>query len=382
VLSVDVSAMENAPIIHPEAVLTLGASAADPNSQFSIVGGVAVDRGGRMYVLDSYAYRVRVYDRNGTFIRDIGRRGEGPGEFRRPRGPHHFAHGNGVEVAGDTLWVIDAQSIEAFDLNGDFLTSTPQQLNLFDAYSLKSTDKGLVIARTQFVGGNSLVLNPAIYDPVDQSLSAGFSLRYNLRKSKAKNASETLAAPIPLPDLFFDIARDGSFLLTVGDSFQIRRVAFDGRISSELVAAVPRKLISSEDVDEYISAQFNRISTMKGPPGTGGVSVDGKMYKNRLRAHPRARYREAIRRLIVSDRDELLLRRSDIVDHPYRTDDPAAVAEWTWIDKAGHPFARVLLPSSFTPKQFRGCELYGTDEAVDGAQLVSRFLLKGPQCPG
>ncbi|HEX6693790.1 MAG TPA: 6-bladed beta-propeller [Longimicrobiales bacterium] len=380
VSSIDVSAMETAPVLRPGVALTLGGSAADPKNQFSVVRGVDVDQAGRIYVLDSYAYRVRVYDRNGTFIRDIGRRGEGPGEFSRLRGPQPFAHGNGVAVVGDTLWVIDGQSLEAFALNGDFLTATPPQLNMFDAYSLKSTDQGLVVARTLFVDGNSLTLSPALYDPVGQSLSEGFRLRYTLRESKTDNASPTLAAPIPLPSLFFDIARDGSVLLTVGDSFHVRRLAFGGRISNEVLAAVHRRLVSSQDIDEYVSAQFSRMSAMSGPPGTGGDSEDEKVYKRRLRAHPRAHYREAIRRLIISDRNELLLRRSDIVDHPYRTDDATAIAEWTWIDESGRPVARVLLPSSFTPKQFRKCELYGTDEAPDGAQLVSKFSLGGPHC--
>lgn len=50
---------------------------------FGRVAYVAVDREGRIYVADSQQRVVRRYDANGIFDRDIGREGEGPGEYRR-----------------------------------------------------------------------------------------------------------------------------------------------------------------------------------------------------------------------------------------------------------------------------------------------------------
>lgn len=40
---------------------------------------------GRLFVSDTQLDYVRVYDKNGRFVRQIGQRGEGPGEFIRPR---------------------------------------------------------------------------------------------------------------------------------------------------------------------------------------------------------------------------------------------------------------------------------------------------------
>jgi len=42
--------------------------------------------GGRIYILDSEESQVKVFDFTGKFIRAIGRRGKGPGEFSRPEG--------------------------------------------------------------------------------------------------------------------------------------------------------------------------------------------------------------------------------------------------------------------------------------------------------
>ena len=50
--------------------------------QFGEVGKVAFDGAGHLYVFDSQAERIFVVGRDGTLVREIGRKGEGPGEFR------------------------------------------------------------------------------------------------------------------------------------------------------------------------------------------------------------------------------------------------------------------------------------------------------------
>jgi hypothetical protein len=45
---------------------------------------MAVDDEGRIYVLDWKEIHVKVFDRNGTYIRTIGKKGQGPGEFTLP----------------------------------------------------------------------------------------------------------------------------------------------------------------------------------------------------------------------------------------------------------------------------------------------------------
>lgn len=61
------------------------------------VAGVAVSDD-EVFVLDSRAARVVVFSLGGEFLRDIGRRGGGPGEFQRPEAIGH---------SGDVLWVAD-----------------------------------------------------------------------------------------------------------------------------------------------------------------------------------------------------------------------------------------------------------------------------------
>ncbi len=57
----------------------------DPGN-FSKPTNVAVDKDGNLYVADTLNDRVEVFDADGNFIRTLGKNGDGPGDFARPKG--------------------------------------------------------------------------------------------------------------------------------------------------------------------------------------------------------------------------------------------------------------------------------------------------------
>lgn len=58
----------------------------DEGVVFGAIGGMVADTEGRLYVADLQARQVSVFAPDGEFLRNLGREGEGPGEFREPRG--------------------------------------------------------------------------------------------------------------------------------------------------------------------------------------------------------------------------------------------------------------------------------------------------------
>ena len=68
-----------------EKVLTIGSFEAEDKYCFNWVSDVATDSEGNIYVCDSRDQRVQLYTKKGKYIRTIGRQGEGPGEFLRPK---------------------------------------------------------------------------------------------------------------------------------------------------------------------------------------------------------------------------------------------------------------------------------------------------------
>lgn len=71
---------------------------------FGSVASVALDPAGRIYVADRTDSSLRVYSRDGGYLRAIGREGEGPGEFQVPLDLVFSANGD--------LWVRDLNRIQ------------------------------------------------------------------------------------------------------------------------------------------------------------------------------------------------------------------------------------------------------------------------------
>lgn len=102
-----------------EETLRLGENRAEApdHALFSIVSEVAVDQNGNMYVVNGNVSAVRVYDEQGTFLRSIGERGAGPGEFQEISALHIDRH--------ERLLVADSNQglVTAFSLEGKLLAT-------------------------------------------------------------------------------------------------------------------------------------------------------------------------------------------------------------------------------------------------------------------
>ena len=66
--------------------LRIGNVDGDPAYSFDLISDLAVAHDGTIIVVEGRVPAVRMYDANGRFIRDIGRHGDGPGEYRQPWG--------------------------------------------------------------------------------------------------------------------------------------------------------------------------------------------------------------------------------------------------------------------------------------------------------
>ena len=64
--------------------VSIGVLEGEDHYQFGNLRAIAVDREGLMYAFDSHVPALRVYGRDGSWLRDVGREGEGPGEYKRP----------------------------------------------------------------------------------------------------------------------------------------------------------------------------------------------------------------------------------------------------------------------------------------------------------
>jgi hypothetical protein len=102
-----------------EETLRIGAdsSGAPSHALFEQVTQVAVDDDGTLYVVDGRVSAIRVFDRQGAFLRSIGGEGAGPGEFQQITALHFDRH--------NRLLVADASQgrITAFSPQGELLST-------------------------------------------------------------------------------------------------------------------------------------------------------------------------------------------------------------------------------------------------------------------
>ena len=77
-------AIESFPVEVIEVVYTVGESMGDSNYVFGTIASALPTPDGGVAVLDLYSCKISFFDHSGNFIRSIGSRGEGPGEFLLP----------------------------------------------------------------------------------------------------------------------------------------------------------------------------------------------------------------------------------------------------------------------------------------------------------
>lgn len=95
----------------PDSGVVIGAVDGPEEYVLGEVGGVALDEEGRIWVGDTQAKEVRVYEGGGSFVARISRDGEGPGEVRNI---------SGMAPAPDGIGVLDARlgRVTVFDREG------------------------------------------------------------------------------------------------------------------------------------------------------------------------------------------------------------------------------------------------------------------------
>ncbi|MFC1733182.1 NHL repeat-containing protein [candidate division KSB1 bacterium] len=71
----------------------------DENYLFYHPGSVVRDSSGNIYVVDTGNCRIQVFNENGVYLKTIGRKGQGPGEFELPR--NLFFHSDGNLYVGE-----------------------------------------------------------------------------------------------------------------------------------------------------------------------------------------------------------------------------------------------------------------------------------------
>jgi hypothetical protein len=122
--------------------LRLGSTDGGDNYTFSDLVDMTVAPNGSLYVCDKRIQVCRMYDSAGKFIRQIGRKGKGPGEFEMELGLALLPDGRLVLRDGRNA------RLNIYSPGGDFLTSWPLPSGLYASKMLFADAAGITYALT------------------------------------------------------------------------------------------------------------------------------------------------------------------------------------------------------------------------------------------
>jgi hypothetical protein len=147
-----------------ELVRTIGGLDAEENLSFKEPSDIVRDSAGNLYILDSGNNRIQKLDSEGKFIKTIGRKGQGPGEFQ-------IAHSMDID-SEDDLFFFDVMSrrIEVLSSEGKPLRTI--KFRAFSSSNIRLLKPGLIVrgGRLDFgiVMGTMKKL-PKLLEVVDQN---------------------------------------------------------------------------------------------------------------------------------------------------------------------------------------------------------------------
>ena len=354
-----------------EEVLRIGSLAGEEWEQFGGVRRVAFDGAGRLYLFDQQASRIFVVDTGGALIREIGRTGEGPGEFRSAM--EMVAMEDGRVVVVD----LEHRAYHLFDPSGDFVrmvrmggdpSSTILSAHLAQrgADALITVSGGRTIAFSGVISTGGEMPRPPdpISRPILRVLLAGEEM---VRDTIADGwqpptgESETGSRRRKLefsPELYWGVLPDGTVAFSDSSAYDIRIAA----VGAGVTGVLTRPLRPEPVTGRFISAERDRrLRELEARPddelGGGRLIVEGRVLA-RDPEEERARQRErieslqfyyevpVIRGLSASWNGRIWVQR--------RGDEPAGDGPVDVLDMAGryvgsYPAGATAMPDAFGP---------------------------------
>lgn len=304
-----------------EEELSIGESEGREEHMFSEIRGIAVDDEERIYILDSKEAHIKVFDKDGEYIRTISRKGQGPGEIGFPRSV--FITNQNEIIVPD----ISNRRLAFFSLEGRFIKNiSTAKMNL---RSTRVDSDGNIIGVVAF-----------LYEE---------ELRYELKKfdSDMSHLYSFASAPAPSPRTFnpfmpvlrWDLNNNDQIICGYPKKYEME--IFDSR------GKVIRKIIKDYEQVEITKEEMKPFERL---PQTIKLSM--------------LKYKSAYQQLIVDDECKIFVltweRIADRDGYYYDV-----------FDSEGKYIAKI--PLRMRPIVWKKNKFYTIEEDEKGYQVVKRY---------
>lgn len=348
---------------------TVGRDADEQHSFTKILAMLPTERGS-LIVADMRQTSIRVFDEDGAFLRSVGRRGAGPGEFQRLQQ---------VGMLGDTIWVSDGElrRTTLFRFDGSVVSSQAWE---FKDPVVAAAGRGGNFIHGVFADGSACGENDGHLATV---MRGGTEVsKAVVRMSRTGRTRDTMAI-IPTPHSMFSVLFDGGMHfgqqkfpdapLVVGapsvsrlylvhraaatsasrDNIRIVAIqANDDTLWSRNLAYTPRKLEKAQ-ADSFIGAMQRSIQRS----GASAEAIRRQLFV--------PEFRPPVSGAFAAEDGTLWLRREE----------GRTTVEYWAIAPDGSPTGRVTVPMAVTLRAARGTQVWAEEKDVDDVPVVVRFRM-------
>jgi hypothetical protein len=321
------------PILELRGDFVIGGEAAEAKYVLGRPYDMALDAGENLYVVDGGEKNLKVFDKNGKYVKTLGRPGQGPGEFK-------FPSGLCILPGAKEVMVFDSPRISVLNLEGAYLRQFP--IKGFDV-GIQADHHGNFFIATADIRSGQVTLKT--YAP-DMSRELAVVLSY--QEDQGKNAFR--------PRAYWILDQDGRVVFGESKTYEIRIIDSQGRVLRKIFRDYEPVRVTQEEKDDLVG-RTNKF--------LGAGAAKSMEFSSHHSAY-RSFFLADAGRLLVETWERSAEGKQDIYDI---------------FDEEGRYIARAPLnphPDFFNPRPrfIKNGKLYAIEPDQKGYEVVKRYTVK------
>jgi hypothetical protein len=309
--------------------LSIGVAKGNEEYMFSQARDIDVDEEEKIYILDMKECHIKVFNKNGEYLKTIGKEGQGPGEMRLP--------GALVITPQQEILVNDssARKLHFFTLDGKFLRAV-SQTKMFLFSSPKADHKGNIVAG-YMIAGQEVIYELKKFDPQLKELFTIFS---------TKVLKYPYLNPF-FPRCYWEVTKEDNIIWGFPDKYELQVLNPGGKLLKKIVKDHTPIKITQEEKDDIINETFG---------GYDNLASDAKLLWDK--------HHNAFIYLSLDDAGRIFVR-------TYEKAADGKAYYYDVFDSEGKYIAKI--PLKARPIVWKMNKLYTIEEDEEGLQMVKRY---------